>query len=63
MRERFGGEKEQGGVLKKLRERQKVGKTVEKEQQGGDAKAVTKGEEKPQREIITQPPNLVDGRK
>lgn len=75
MRERFGGESG-GGVLKRLRERQRKGKGAEgdSKQQGG-TKEAEKGEVKQQQQqqqevktgeaqqIITQPPNLVDGKK
>lgn len=63
VRERFGGEKEQGGVLKRLRERQKQSKTTEATKEGTDEKVAQKKVEEGQQQIITQPPNLVDGRK
>lgn len=67
MRERFGAgdenKEQQGGVLKRLRERQRQGKQEGGSKKVGQAETKAGGEEKPQGEvpqIITQAPNLVD---
>lgn len=71
VRERFGAggeDKEQpGGLLKRLRERQRQGKQQEGGNKGGQAETKVGGEEKQQGEggqvIITQAPDLIDGRR